>query len=69
MSDITKRLRSGCHDKNIIDLAGVEHDVRCLEAADILNQCKAAFEFIAQDGCKCDECSKARQMLAVIRGA
>jgi hypothetical protein len=45
----------------------VELESEAEQAADLLDQCEAAFQFIAQDDCECDECSKARQMLAAIR--
>ena len=37
-------------------------------AADLLDKCEAAFHFIAQSGCDCDECNKAREMLTALEG-
>jgi hypothetical protein len=62
-----------CHERDVkafkdaTQVTISEQQAKIEEAADLLDQCAEAFQFIAQDDCECDECSKARQMLAAIR--
>jgi len=41
MNDLIQRLRSGTHNEEPVTVGGVEHDKRCLEAADEIERIKA----------------------------
>ena len=41
MSDLVKRLRSGAYNEEPVAVRGVEHDRRCLEAADEIERLRA----------------------------
>ena len=41
MNDLIQRLRSGTHNEEPVTVGGVEHDKRCLEAADEIKRLEA----------------------------
>ena len=46
ISGIVQRLRSGTHNSEKTTLAGVEHDLRCLEAAERIEELEKALHAV-----------------------
>jgi len=44
MTDLIQRLRSGTHNEEPVTVGGVEHDKRCLEAADEIERLQKVVE-------------------------